>query len=349
MRKNRFIDISKEEIRNKSLDGILVSKIENVRYLTGFSGSTGYVWFDGTEAIFLTDFRYIEQAEIECSGWRIEVLSDGLKKWFKDRRVKRIGLEESATLAICESFREEGMDVVKIDRIVENLRVIKEKDEVELIKKALEIAEQAFNEVLPFIKEGVTEKDLEAELVHRIKKLGAEREAFNIIVASGRRSSLPHGVASSKRIEMNDVIVFDFGAVYKGYHSDITRVVVLGNIKREVMNVHKAIVSAMDTLIENLRENVECKDLHGLAVGVLAKFGYDRYFGHGTGHGVGLEIHEAPTVSSYSKDRLKSGMVFTVEPGVYFQGTFGLRIEDIVYFDREPFVLTRIPRDIILI
>ena len=347
--KEDFLDRVRRIVEEKSLDGVLITKRENVRYLTNFSGTTGYVFCDGDDAIFLTDFRYIEQAEKECISWKVDLLKEGIRNWLKDKNIKRIGLEDSVTLGFVNLLKEEGIEATSIGRLVEEMRVIKDKREIELIEESLRIAERAFLETLPFIKEGVREKDVEAELVYRMKKNGADKEAFDVIVASGNRSSLPHGTASTKRIAKNEVIVIDFGAVYKGYHSDITRVVFIGKPDEEVLRIHRAIVEAMDEVISGIREGVDCRKLHGVTIDVLSRYGYERYFGHGTGHGVGLEIHEAPTISHSSQDRITRGMVFTVEPGVYIQGGFGLRVEDMVYFDGEPVILTKLDRNIYLI
>lgn len=202
MLREDFLNRVRKIIEERSLDGVLITKRENVRYLTNFSGTTGYVFCDGEDALFLTDFRYIEQAERECASWKVEIINEGIRKWLKDRNVKNLGLEDSVTLGFVNLLREEGIEAISIGRLIETMRMIKDKEELDLIEKSLRIAERAFLETLPLIREGVTEKDVEAELVYRMKKLGAEKEAFDVIIASGRRSSLPHGTASTKKIAL---------------------------------------------------------------------------------------------------------------------------------------------------
>ncbi|MEO0278916.1 MAG: aminopeptidase P family protein [candidate division WOR-3 bacterium] len=349
MKKELFENIVRRIIEEKSVTGILIAKRENVRYITGFTGTMGYIYSDGENTIFLTDFRYVEQAEKECSGYKVERLEKGLVGWLTKRGTKKLGLEDWVTFGFVEELRREGIEVVPIGKPVEFLRAKKDISEIELIKSALKIAEDAFVEVLSYIKDGVSEKDIALELVYRMRQKGAEKEAFEVIVASGERSSLPHGVASNRKLKMGDIVVIDFGANYLGYNSDVTRVVSLGTPREEVLKVYKAIINAMDEVMGSIANGKCAKEIHEVTCSVLDKYGYGKFFGHGTGHGVGLEVHEIPSISLLSKDVIEEGMVFTVEPGVYIPGEFGVRIEDMVYLGNEIEVLNNLKRDIVII
>ncbi len=212
------------------------------------------------------------------------------------------------------------------------------------------IAEQAFENVLPLIKVGVSEKDIAIELEYQMAKLGSERPAFDTIVASGERGALPHGKASNKKLMGNEFIVFDFGAVYNGYHSDITRTVYFGNPTEEEILVYNIVLEAQKKAEEIIEEGLQCNFVDKVARDIIQENGFGNYFGHGLGHGVGLEIHELPRLSPKSDMVLKKGMVVTIEPGIYIPGKFGVRIEDMVVVDKSGSkILNKLTNDLIII
>lgn len=339
-------------MEEKGLDALLISKIENVRYLTGFTGTSGFVLVREDNALFITDPRYTQQAKRECEGWEVfELKGKRLSQWMAETIApKRLGVEQWLTLGSLERMKEHLKDTVfvVVFDVVENMRVSKTEDELKMIKEALRIAEESFKELLSLVKPGVSERDLALELEWLMRKKGAEAVSFSIIVASGARSALPHGVASGKVIEPEELVLFDFGCVHRGYCSDITRVVKLGRVSREEKRVWQAVVDASRAAVEAI-ENGErsCSRVHKTAEEVLSKYGYNEYFGHGLGHGVGLEIHEKPSLSLLSEDSLVDGCVFTVEPGVYLPGRFGIRIEDMFYLKGDLVRLTSLHSEII--
>ncbi len=340
-------------LEEKELDLIVITKIENVRYLTGFTGTSGFVVITRKEALFLTDPRYTQQAQRECPSWEvIELRGKRLSEWMGETFApKRVGVEEWLNVGALKRMKEKlpytSFEVV--EKAVEPLRASKSKRELERIKRALQIAQEAFGEVLPLVKPGVSERDIALELEWLMRKKGAERASFSIIVASGWRSSLPHGVASEKRIEAGELVLFDFGCVWEGYCSDITRMVKLGRPSREEAQVHRAVVNAMEAAIELMeRGERNCANIHKRAEEVIEKSGFKGLFGHGLGHGVGLEIHEAPSLSPLSEDTLRGGEVFTVEPGIYIPGRFGVRVEDMCLLTPNGVqVLTELSREIV--
>jgi len=215
-----------------------------------------------------------------------------------------------------------------LESLVEELQMIKDQAEIEKIKKAVEIADQGFQFLIDFIKPGKSEKEVALELEFFMKRQGGEANAFDFIVASGKRGALPHGVASEKKIEIGDLVTIDFGTVYQGYHSDITRTLAVGEPSASLRDIYELVLTAQQKVIAEIKAGMDCFDADKIARDFIAEAGYKDNFGHGLGHGVGLEIHEAPRLSYTSKDVLKAGMVVTDEPGIYVSGLGGVRIED---------------------
>ena len=331
--------LNKEEI-----DGIVVSNIVNIRYLTGFTGSTAELVILKDGGDILVDSRYWEQVHHEVNMVK-PVLINGdinlfsfLKDLSKKEDFKRLAFEGYSFnyfkyKRLFETL--ENVELVPVENWVEEMRMVKDNDEIEKIKKALKIAEEALEEILEIIKPGVSERDLAIELEYQMAKKGSEKVAFDTIVASGPRSALPHGKASNKKIYGNEFIVFDFGAVYEGYHSDITRTVYVGNPNEEELLVYNIIFEAQKKAEEVIKEGIESSFVDKVSRDIIQDNGYGNYFGHGLGHGVGLEIHELPRLSPKGKWVLKKNMVVTVEPGIYIPGRFGLRIEDMVVVGEE--------------
>ena len=351
MKPNEFHRYAKPLLDERKLDLLLITKIVNVQYLTGFTGSSGFVVVDEKGCLFLTDPRYTEQAKRECTGWEVEEIRGvKLSHWLKARySPSRVGVDEWVYAGSLERMKKEldSAEFEVVFNVVEPLRVKKHEWELERIKTALAVAEEAFTETLEYVKPGVMERDLALELEFRMRRKGAKSASFDIIVASGYRSSLPHGVASSKRIKEGELILFDFGCVYEGYCSDITRVVKLGRVLEEEKRIWRIVVDALESAVIGVKEGMQASQLHGIAQSVIEEAGFGRFFGHGLGHGVGREIHEAPSISPLSEDRIERGAVFTVEPGIYLPSRFGVRIEDMIYMGGEPEVLTTLYREIV--
>uniref|UniRef100_A0A7C3MIU4 Aminopeptidase P family protein n=1 Tax=Dictyoglomus thermophilum TaxID=14 RepID=A0A7C3MIU4_DICTH len=336
------------EIQNKlnkeKIDGIVISSIVNIRYLTGFTGSTAELVLLKEGGYILVDSRYWEQVHQEVD--MVEpVLINGdvnlfsfLKDLSKKEDFKRIAFEGQSFnyfkyKKLIESLL--NIELIPVENWVEEMRMVKDDNEIEKIKTALKIAEEAFEEVLEIIKPGISERDLAIELEYQMAKKGSEKIAFDTIVASGPRAALPHGKASNKKIYGNEFIVFDFGAVYKGYHSDITRTVYIGNPTEEELLIYNIVLEAQKRAEEVIEEGIESSFVDKVSRDIIQENGYGNYFGHGLGHGIGLEIHELPRLSPKGNWVLKKNMVVTVEPGIYIPGRFGVRIEDMVVVEEE--------------
>lgn len=325
----------REKFAKNKIDGLLIFKPQNRMYLSNFTGSTAVLYITETEAFLITDFRYTEQAKEQTSNFTIieyklslyETLIDIIKK----SGTKNIGFErEFLTYIQYEILTKQlpSAKLVPITDLVEQLRIIKDNAEIQKLKKAVEIADSAFNHIITFIKPGITEIDISIELEFAMRRLGAEKSAFDIIVATGQRSSLPHGVATDKLINNGDCITMDFGAVYQGYHSDMTRTVFVGSATDKQREIYDIVLNAQLTGIKAIASGKIGKDVDASARNLIKDKGYGENFGHGLGHGVGLEIHENPRLSLNSEDVLEEGMAVTVEPGIYLPSWGGIRIED---------------------
>lgn len=345
-----------ELMDKEGLDALLIDSPENRYYLTGFTGTAGRVLLTGKGAYFITDFRYVEQAKKQTEGYEIVELSSnfekGLNELLKKDGVKRLGFESKAISH--EQFLKYNevleVELQKTTDLIEGLRVIKGPEEIEKIKKAVEITDAAFAHILGIIKPGVTEREIALELEFFQKRMGGEKNAFDFIVASGQRSSLPHGVASDKVIEKGDFVTLDFGVFYQGYCSDLTRTVVVGEPDEKQKEIYGLVLKAQLAVIERVKAGMSCKEVDEIARGIIGEAGYRENFGHGLGHGIGLEIHEAPRVSFTSETILQPGMVVTNEPGIYIPDWGGVRIEDDLLITEEGCeVLNKAPKELIIL
>jgi len=323
-------------------DALLVTQLPNVGYLTGFTGSSGVLGVTRHAATLFTDGRYREQARQEVRGARIEIVRGdplaGAAAWARRRRARRVAYESRWTLVgSLEALRRAlgpNVELVGAPDWLEQQRAAKDKDEIALIRAGLALTARVFEEVLPLVRPGVRELDLAAELEYRMKQHGARGPAFETIVASGARAALPHGRASMKRLAKNELVVFDLGAILSEYHSDMTRTVYLGVPTARVKRVYAAVRDALEGARAAVRAGRRAAHVDGAARRTLARRGLARYFAHGTGHGLGLEIHEEPRVAPRVETRLSAGNVITLEPGVYIPGWGGVRIEDVVLVRR---------------
>jgi len=318
--------------------GLVTSGIAR-RYYTGFPSSAGVLLVTRKKSRFLIDFRYYEHAKqkiTDCEVYLLENLSDQLNRFLTENGVKTVGMETDAvTLEEYHRYREMLPDVEILDdgrfqRLISEDRLLKTEQEIKLVSDAQRIAEAAFEETLNFITAGKTEREIALYLDYRMRKLGAEDISFDTIVASGCHSAVPHAVPTDKPIESGDFIVIDFGATLAGYHSDMTRTVSVGTVSEEQERVYDTVLRAQLAALEQVKAGVPCAKIDAAARDLIHLSGYEGCFGHSTGHGIGLEIHEQPNVSPKSQTITQTGMLFSVEPGIYLAGKFGVRIEDMV-------------------
>jgi len=323
----------REYLTKIDLDCILIAKPENRTYFSGFTGSAGVLLVSMKDAKLLTDFRYVEQAVQQAQDFTVvrhgsELFAD-LDNEIRRLNVRKVGFEGDFTT--WDIYRKlAGIAAEPVAVQLDELRVVKDPAEIALVKKAVQLADNAFTHVLPYMKPGVSEFDIALELEFNMRQNGAEKTAFDIITASGKRSALPHGRASEKTIEVGDLVTMDFGAVYKGYHSDITRTVVIGQASTRQREMYNLVLLAQLSGLNAVKPGETARNVDAVAREIIVQAGYGDYFGHGLGHGVGLAIHEEPRLSPTSQMILAPGMVITVEPGVYLPDWGGIRIEDTV-------------------
>ena len=345
------------KLKKENLDAFVATAPHHLRYLFGFSGSSGLgLIANGDGSWFFTDSRYELQIKKEVRGVKTEVVSGTLLNGLKDlsffqKPRQRVGVDvKSLTvkmLDLCNAALRQTL-WEKTENLVEGLSAVKDAEELKHIKRAVEIADKTFEEVLSAVRPGVREADLAAEIEYRLKRNGAEEPAFGTIVASGYRSAMPHGRASEKKIEMGEFVTLDFGAFFCGYCSDITRTVVVGRASSRQKKVYDVVFRAQKRGIESVRPGLKGKEVDRKVREVIRRAGMGKYFGHGTGHGIGLLVHDFPSVGQTSEDILKAGMVVTIEPGVYIPGWGGVRIEDDVYVGpRRGVVLNRAPKELL--
>ncbi|MED4017062.1 M24 family metallopeptidase [Sutcliffiella cohnii] len=317
-----------------NVDALLVTSGKNRSYLTGFTGTAGVAIITAEKAVFITDFRYTEQASKQCVGFEIVQHKGGLVEEIANQvkvlGISKLGFEtDHVTFSTYLAFRKEiGAELVPISGVIEKLRLIKTEQEINILKEATQIADAAFEHILTYIKPGITELDVSNELEFFMRKQGAVSSSFDIIVASGHRSALPHGVASSKVIESGEFVTLDFGAFYKGYNSDITRTVAVGTPSDELVNIYNVVLEAQLRGMRGIKAGITGREADALTRDYITEKGFGEYFGHSTGHGLGMEVHEGPSLSLKSDTILEPGMVVTVEPGIYIAGLGGVRIED---------------------
>lgn len=318
------------------VDSALITNLQNTRYLSGFSGTAGSILFAGGESFFLTDFRYTTQAAHEVRNHKIieyRDFNEALASSLKAKGAKRVGFEsERMTYSKFEELKPklDFAEMIPLKGFVEERRLIKDAPELDALKALNDLLAKVFPEAARLIRPGAVEREIAVEIEHMLRKEGADGPAFDFIVASGERSALPHGVASEKALRDGELVTLDWGAKKWGYHSDNTRTVALGSVDGELEKIYSIVMEANKTAIEFVRPGVTVKQVDEVARKVINDAGYGDYFGHGTGHGVGLDIHEKPAVSWRDETVVKPGMVFTIEPGIYLPGKGGVRIEDMV-------------------
>ncbi len=335
----------RESLAENEIDGVLVSAPENRRYVSGFTGSAGYLLVSEGDAVLATDFRYVEQAGRQAPDFRVERIAatyGWLPALMSGMGVKRLGFEghdltvtTHATLAkvIEDSNGSGGHELVAVDGVVEKLRAFKDPEEMSLLTRAVEIADQALDRVAPTITVGVREKDVAWELEKSMREAGAEAISFDIIVGAGPNGALPHHRAGETVIGDGEPVVIDMGATYDGYCSDLTRTIFIGEPDDEFRKVYDTVLRAQLEAEERVRPGMTGAETDAISREIISEAGYGDNFGHSLGHGVGLAVHESPGVGPRSQDPLENGMVFTVEPGIYVSGWGGVRIEDMVVLE----------------
>ncbi len=334
-------------------DALVLTSEVNRRYATGFHSTAGAVYLSAKQAVFYTDFRYVEAARAAVTDFEVREIGVGrsytaaINELIEQDGVRTIALEDE-TLTYAEYTKWATAlhaTVMRLEDSIARLRVTKEDDEVEKIVAAQRIAEQALEEVMNDIRVGVTEKEIAARLTYLMLHYGAENMSFDPIVVSGANSSKPHGVPTEKTIAAGDFVTMDFGCIVDGYCSDMTRTVAVGHVTEEMQRVYDTVLNAQLAGIACCKAGVSGREVDGAARRVIEAAGYGDAFGHGFGHGVGLEIHEAPTASSRADALLPAGSILTAEPGIYLPGKFGVRTEDMLYVIEDGCInLTEAPK-----
>jgi len=352
----------REHLATTRFDALLISHLPNIRYLCGFTGSSGLLLVEESGSVFFTDFRYDTQAHEEVKGAKVVVARKSALAAlgeFLTRRRKRahgwaLGIEADH-FAVAEKKRlagilPAGIRVKDAPSTVEKFRLIKDADEIRLIRAAVLLGAKIFDRALEVLRPGMREVEVAAEMELTARCEGAEAMSFETIIASGARSALPHGRATTQRIPSEAFVVCDFGVILSGYCSDQTRTVWVGSVPKDARQVYEAVREAQLAATEAVRPGIAVGEVDTAARKVLKKAGLGRYFTHSTGHGVGLEIHEIPRVADGQRDVLQPGMVITIEPGVYFPGKWGVRIEDMVVVgDGGPEVLTPTSKELLAV
>ena len=347
-------------ITEKGLDALLLSQPENLLYLSGFTGSSGWLIISGQNAILATDFRYVEQAKGESPDFEIIQTKQELRDWLPGL-VSDLGWHKLGFEANCISYdsyhklseaiktRQVNLELVPTTGIVEQLRSIKEPEELGFITKAVELVDAAFEQARAIIRPGITEKEAAWEIEKILRQEGSEGIPFEIIVASGSNSALPHARPAEKIICSGEPVLIDMGARINGYCSDFSRTLFLGETDKSLQEIYNIVLKAQATAVERIESGMDASQADRLARSVVEQAGYGDAFGHGLGHGVGLAVHEFPTLGPRSSDSLADGMVFTIEPGIYLAGKGGIRIEDMVVLQNgKAKVLTKAKKDLLL-
>lgn len=317
----------------KSLDALIILSHYNRRYLSGFTGSSGALIISRDKKILVTDFRYIEQATNQASAFEIvkhsKPILDEIRMLIETYGYKSIGFEgDLITYQQHQNLLSNHYELVNVAGEVERIRMIKEPHEIEIIQKAADIADATFDYILEITKPGMTEMQINNLMEMKMRELGASGSSFDTIVASGVRGALPHGVASDKMIQSGEMVTFDYGAIFNGYISDITRTIAVGDPSEEMVKIYNIVLESQMKALNEITMGMSGVEADKIARDLIESYGYGENFGHSLGHGIGLEVHEGPMLSSKSPHILEENMCVTLEPGIYVDGVGGVRIED---------------------
>lgn len=348
----------REKMLSEGLDAMLLLSVQNMRYATGFNFTDGAVLITREDAWLFTDSRYIEAANAQVKDARVVMfdgktpLTEWLMKTVEAGKCEKIGAEEgSLPHGSWKNLEEKlGHTLVPAQKVLGDLRAIKQRYEVDSMIEAQRIAEAALDDVLGMIKPGMRERDIAAELTYRMLLRGAEGNSFDPICITGAKTSMPHGVPGDETVKAGDFVTMDFGCLKNGYCSDMTRTVAVGSATDEMKKVYETVLQAQLAGIAASKPGATGAEVHNAAAKVIADAGYGRYFGHGFGHSVGLDIHESPNASPSNKTPLPVGAVITAEPGIYIPGKFGVRIEDMLYLTETGCEnMTKAPKQLIIL
>lgn len=341
MHKKRLLAL-RDLMHKAKLQAILITHPVNRHYLSGFTGSSGALYITLDSAVLFTDFRYMNQAPGQAKDFEViehaPQMMESVKERLQADRITSLGFEAHEMTYEAYERAKESLDPVKListKDLVEQIRKVKDQAELQIMKEAAELADKAYTHILSYIRPGVSESDVALELEFFMRKHGATSTSFETIVASGERSALPHGVASERIIGKNEFVKLDYGAYYKGYCSDITRTVFVGKPENKHKEMYDIVREAQCHAIDHLRPGMTCQEADALARDIITRHGYKDQFGHATGHGLGMEIHEMPRVSPKSTETLLPGMTVTIEPGIYLPSFGGVRIEDDVVITEQ--------------
>jgi Xaa-Pro aminopeptidase len=312
-------------------DAVVVTSHPNIFYLSGFTGTSANLFLTQERAILLTDSRYYIQARAQCPLFEVMEISGAVAKLTRELGVKVLGYESSMSVSAFQRLKNSVPEVELVDLAKEltELRAVKSEEEIACSRKAAQICDAAFQDILNLVKPGVTERELALELEFNVRRRGAAGMSFDTIIASGSRSAMPHAEPSEAQVQQGEFLLFDFGAVYEGYCSDMTRTVIVGEPNEKQLEIYDTVLRAQEAAVAALRAGRVCSDIDRIARDIIAESGYGKTFGHGLGHSVGIEIHEDPRLSPSCQTVLMKNMLITVEPGIYVEGFGGVRIEDL--------------------
>ncbi|WP_071130313.1 M24 family metallopeptidase [Enterococcus timonensis] len=345
-----------EKIIAEDVSAILITSPYNLRYITGFTGTTGLAVVTSNKSFFVTDFRYQEQAADQIKDFQIlqnrGPIFEEVEKIVQAEKIDDLGFEqEYLTFAAFDDLSNTiSCDLTALSGVIESMREVKDEKEIDLIQQACAITDEAFSHILKFITPGMTEIQVANELDFFMRSKGASGVSFETIVASGVRSAMPHGVASTKKIASGELVTIDFGCYYQGYVSDMTRTFALGDPGSQLKEIYQIVLAANQAVIENAKAGINGLELDTIARKIIGDAGYGENFGHGLGHGIGLEIHEAPAVSASQVTPYVAGNIITDEPGIYLPKIGGVRIEDdLLILENGCHVFNHAPKELIIL
>ena len=332
--KKRFNNIL-EKLSNEGFNGMYITNLTNIRYLTGFTGSAGILLIINEQSFFLTDGRYIKQASEQVKNANITIIEQDYLSEIKNLNVlknkDKVAFEANHMSVISYNLLVkyfETINWIATDLIIENIAAIKDQYEIDSLKTAVEITDSVFTEILKHIKPGANEKLISAKISYLFKTIGAEGDSYESIIASGPRSALPHARPTDREFKKGDFIVMDFGALYNGYHADMTRTVLIGKPNSKHKEIYDIVLESQLSGISCAKSGTKCSEVDKACRSVITSNGYGDFFNHSTGHGIGLEVHTLPRVHKSNNELLKVNNVITIEPGIYLPDWGGVRIED---------------------
>nr|WP_218688376.1 MULTISPECIES: aminopeptidase P family protein [Mammaliicoccus]MBW0769898.1 aminopeptidase P family protein [Mammaliicoccus lentus] len=342
-------------MEQKGLDAIVVLSPYNRRYLSGFTGTSGSLLITQDTKQLITDFRYIQQAKSQAEDFEIinqnGPMINKINELIQHGDYKNVGVEaDLITYNEYQALNTDEVQLSSIEGVIETIRMIKDDFEIKQIQKAADIVDETYEHILKWVKPGMTENEVNNEMEMFMRSKGATCSSFDTIVASGHRGALPHGVASNKVIEEGDMITLDFGALYEGYVSDITRTFAIGEPKEEMKKIYNIVLESQLAALEQIKPGMTGKEADSIARDIISSYGYGEQFGHSLGHGIGLEVHEGPALSQKSDIVLEENMCVTLEPGIYVEGLGGVRIEDDVLVTKNGLQrFTKSTKDLIIL